>query len=219
MEDIKFSFVASRSKYSAFEIKKMNLKLINNVSKLLQLLIFFVILFLVSTILYSARYWPDVYNYINANITITRIPTLKELNPTILSIDYTTESTTQIDGMSTTDWYETSTSDYLFDGNYSAIFDEEFDYFLPIENRRKREAVNINQDFVLLPNKTVIVDYFFDYDYEERDKVKVKSLLDGGKRNDGTVKEKYNLKFKIIHNDDTVSRTIILLKDNLIIYF
>lgn len=132
---------------------KMMLKL---AIKLLILMIFFVILFLILAALYSTRYWPDIYNYVNANITIKRIPTLSELNLTILEVDETTEFYATVG-----DYPEATTIEGL---------DIDIDDFFNVTNddeaykaiRVKRYALEeFGKDYSELPKKNVVVDYMF----------------------------------------------------------
>ncbi|XP_045507195.1 chymotrypsin-C-like isoform X2 [Colias croceus] len=121
---------------------KLNIASTKFIIQLLILLILAVLIFILSTFLYSIRYWPDVYNYINANITIKRIHTITELNLTYF--DDTTEFYT------TTDFVEDTTIEY------------EPDYFsLDDVESRKRRYVDIEKDYIELPNK-VLIDYFFE---------------------------------------------------------
>ncbi|XP_060807783.1 chymotrypsin-like elastase family member 2A isoform X2 [Amyelois transitella] len=144
----------------------INLKLTKFIIRLLILMILFVVLFLISTVLYSTKYWPDVYNYVNANITIKRIPTLSELNLTIIEVSYTEKyPTTDIDG-TTEDDSDSNTEDGLFS------FDE-FDF---PSSRHKRE-VKIENDYSEVPSKSVVVDYFFDEDSTKL----IKDLIDESK--------------------------------------
>lgn len=133
---------------------KLNLSLLKLIIRLLSLLILFVILFMISTFLYSARFWPDIYNYVNANITIKRIPTISELNITIINvpvdnIEYTTEV------YSTTDGY-TDVTDTFDD------FTGDFDDFFNDRKRREVKIEETNKDYSELP-QNVIVHYVFSY--------------------------------------------------------
>lgn len=151
---------------------KINMPLLKLAIRLIILLILFVVLFLISAFLYSARYWPDIYNYVNANITITRIPTLSELNLTIIEVDYATEtySTTDFDYSDSTNSFDT-TEDYAFS------FDD-FD-FPKSKVRRNAPLEGIGLDYGTVPKKTVLVDYFF-MDEESSTKV-IKDLVDESK--------------------------------------
>ncbi|CAH4032267.1 unnamed protein product [Pieris brassicae] len=92
----------------------------------------------------SIRYWPDVYNYINANITIKRIPTITELNVT-----YYEETT------------DDATTEYILD----TTIEESTDYFSleDVEMKRDKRRVEIEVDYVQLP-KMGVVDYFFEFE-------------------------------------------------------
>ncbi|XP_013147117.1 PREDICTED: serine protease gd-like isoform X2 [Papilio polytes] len=103
-----------------------------------------VVLFIIASVLYSVRYWPDLYRYVNANITITRISKISELNLT-----YFEEITT-----------EDFQSTYVYDYTLSPIdgVDQEFDYFdSPKINKREIPIVN---DYNELP-KVNVIDYTF----------------------------------------------------------
>lgn len=153
----------------------MNLTLMKLTIKLLILMIFFVMIFMISALLYSSRYWPDVYNYINANITIKHIPTLSELNLTVVEVEWTTEFYTTNKEYNTTD-----------DG-----FDFDIDEFTNIQGdfpkRPKREAKieNFENDYIELPSRSVVVDYVFLEDININDGVVwkriVKDLIDESK--------------------------------------
>lgn len=150
---------------------KINLPLLKLVIRLIILMILFVVLFLISAFLYSARYWPDIYNYVNANITITRIPTLSELNLTIIEVEYGTEmySTTDFDYSDSTNAFDT-TEDYAFS------FDE-FD-FPKAKVRRNAKLEDLGKDFAEVPKKAVLVDYFF---MDEEGTKIIKDLVDESK--------------------------------------
>lgn len=143
---------------------KVNLTLLKMIIQLLIILIMIVMLFIISVLLYSTRYWPDLYNYINANITIKRIPKISEFNVTVLeeSDIYTTTSINDYNDISTTDTFD---DDYL-------TFDD-------VEKRNKREIIieNIN-DYNELPKKEIIVDYVFEL---EDEKAIIKDLIDESK--------------------------------------
>lgn len=103
-----------------------------------------VVLFIIASVLYSVRYWPDLYKYVNANITITRISKISELNLT-----YFEEITT-----------EDFPSTYVYDYTLSPIdgVGQEFDYFdSPKINKREIPIVN---DYNELP-KVNVMDYTF----------------------------------------------------------
>ncbi|XP_063834113.1 proclotting enzyme-like isoform X2 [Ostrinia nubilalis] len=150
---------------------KINISLLKMVIRLIILLILFVCLFLISAFLYSARYWPDIYNYVNANITITRIPTLSELNLTIIEVDYATEmySTTDIDYDSSTRFDTTEDDAFSFD---------EFD-FPKSKVRRNAKLEDMGKDYSEVPKKTILVDYFF-VDEDSSSKI-IKDLVDESK--------------------------------------
>lgn len=130
---------------------KVNFELLKIITRLLILLILFVMLFVISAFLYTAKYWPDVYTYVNANITIKRIPTISELNITIINrIDeeYTTEnlySTTDISG--TTEEFE----------EYTVIFED----FFPDRRKRQVKIERMNNDYGEVP-KNMIIHYVFE---------------------------------------------------------
>ncbi|XP_050676039.1 uncharacterized protein LOC126972974 isoform X2 [Leptidea sinapis] len=125
---------------------KPNISSTKLIIRLLIVLIILTVLIIFSTFLYSFRYWPDVYNYIHANITIKRIPTISEIK---VSCDDTTEYYT------TTDIYDVeSTTDIDNIENFTS----------DIINRPKRK-VNVEEvkDYIELP-QLVTVDYVFDID-------------------------------------------------------
>lgn len=130
---------------------KLSQPMMKLIIKTLILMMLFVIMFLISSFLYSARYWPDVYNYINANITIKRIPTISELELTVLEVDYTTEGYTTTD----VDYIDISTID---DFNIDEFMKDEFDS----KSKVKRNIV-IEQlkDYIELPPRGIFVDYIF----------------------------------------------------------
>lgn len=117
-------------------------------------MILFVMLFIISLFLYSAKYWPDVYNYINANITIKRIQTISELNMTILTVnngEYTTEtySTTDLD-------YNEGTTDKF--GNTEDFGD--FEDFFNDRKKRNVKVEEIGKDYSEVP-RNAIINYVF----------------------------------------------------------
>ncbi|XP_053620362.1 clotting factor B-like isoform X2 [Plodia interpunctella] len=148
-------------------MKGLNLDLAKLIIRILILMILFVVLFILSCLLYSSKYWPDVYNYVHANITIKRIPTLSELNFTVIEVDYTEiYPTTDLDG-TTIDDFDTNTEDSIF------LFDE-FDF----PTTKEKRGVKIdNNDYMEVPSKSVLVDYFF---VEEPTKL-IKDLIDESK--------------------------------------
>lgn len=130
---------------------KVNLELLKIITRLLILLILFVMLFMISAFLYTAKYWPDVYTYVNANITIKRIPTISELNITIINrIDgeYTTEKL-----YSTTDF--TDTTDEFEE--YTVNFED----FFPDRRKRGIKIERMNNDYGEVP-RNVIIHYVFE---------------------------------------------------------
>lgn len=136
---------------------KINISLMKLTVRLLLLLIFFAIIYMILAVLYSSRYWPDVYRYINANITIKRIPTLSELELTILEVDGTTEFYSTVDGYaesSTVDGINIEIDDFTnFDDNNKEI---------PKTKRTKRYALeDFGKDYIELPKTNVVVDYLF----------------------------------------------------------
>lgn len=159
----------------------MNAKSLKTLSKLLVLLIFMVSLFIVSLILYCIRYLPDLYNYMNANITIKVIPKVHELNLTVFEVDFDENKTT-------TETYDISTTeDYVFNDKYDneAILDDDFDEFLAVESRKKRDDDNY------LVKSPVAVDYFFDYRLEDDKDTLKTSLISESKVLDILVTDKY----------------------------
>uniref|UniRef100_A0A2H1WNV5 SFRICE_033199 n=1 Tax=Spodoptera frugiperda TaxID=7108 RepID=A0A2H1WNV5_SPOFR len=110
-------------------------------------------MFMISTFLYSAKYWPDVYNYINANITIKRIPTISELELTVIEVvDYTTEQPyTSTDG----DYIEVSTVDDL---DIDEFMKDEIDFTKKVKRHIEVEQL---KDYIELPPRPIFVDYVF----------------------------------------------------------
>ncbi|XP_063385908.1 uncharacterized protein LOC134671954 [Cydia fagiglandana] len=136
-----------------------NFEFLKLIIRLLILLILFVMLFIISAFLYSAKYWPDVYNYINANITIKRIPTISELHPVIIhEIDYTTEFTELYSTTDGSDYLEVTTDDDVFDLSFDDFMNDGAD-----DKRRKRqipvEEMKVNIEIV-----KANYDYVFDFD-------------------------------------------------------
>ena len=119
----------------------------------------FVIMFMISSFLYSARYWPDIYNYINANITIRRIPTISELELTkidVIEVEYTTE-------IFSDSHYSTTDDDYL---DSSTVNGPDIEEFMKDEinfNKKVKRAIIIEQlkDYIELPPRPIFVDYIF----------------------------------------------------------
>ncbi|XP_063366907.1 uncharacterized protein LOC134655378 [Cydia amplana] len=133
-----------------------NLEFLKLIIRLLILLILFVMLFIISAFLYSAKYWPDVYNYINANITIKRIPTISELHPVIIhESDYTTELYSTTDG---SDYLEVITDDDDFDLN--------FDDFMNVgtDDKRRKRQIPVEEMKVNIEIVKANYDYVFDFD-------------------------------------------------------
>ncbi|XP_034826320.1 chymotrypsin-like elastase family member 2A isoform X2 [Maniola hyperantus] len=140
---------------------KLNLPFIKMIIKILILLILIVMLSIISAFLYSAKYWPDVYNYMNANITIKRIPKISETeNLTIV------EEVTEI--YRTTSLYENVETTTITD--FETIF-EDFD--LDDINRKKRNVkIEVPKDYSEVPKSEVLIDYIFDVGYSTTDKIK-----------------------------------------------
>lgn len=116
-------------------------------------MILFVCMFIISAFLYSTRYWPDVYNYINANITIKRIPTISELNIQIVEVGY--DYTTEVYSTTDAEYFELSTTD-----------DFDMDEFMSarIEAKPKvKRNVMLEEikDYRELPDRPIFVDYVF----------------------------------------------------------
>lgn len=121
--------------------------------KIIILMILFVCMFIISAFLYSTRYWPDVYNYINANITIKRIPTISELNIQIVEVGY--DYTTEVYSTTDAEYFELSTTD-----------DFDIDEFMSarIEAKAKvKRNVMLEEikDYRELPDRPIFVDYVF----------------------------------------------------------
>lgn len=119
--------------------------------RILILMILFVIIYLISAILYSAKYWPDIYNYINANITIKRIPKISELNITEIEV-FTTDP---IDIYTTTEpefEIEISTID-IFDINEFTNFERD------VRDKRDTPIINFGNDYSELPKTEIVVDH------------------------------------------------------------
>jgi hypothetical protein len=144
---------------------KINIPIVKLFIKLLVLMVIFVVLFIISAFLYSARYWPDIYNYVNGNITIKRIPTISELNLTVVEVVDYTES------------YSTTDSDYSDTTEYDSTTDSAFDDFKSIIKRAVLE--DMSNDYSEVPKKGVIVDYSW-VDDESTTKL-MKDLIDESK--------------------------------------
>ncbi|XP_063540736.1 uncharacterized protein LOC134749647 [Cydia strobilella] len=133
-----------------------NLEFLKLIIRLLILLILFVMLFIISAFLYSAKYWPDMYNYINANITIKRIPTISELHPVIVhETDYTTELYSTTDG---SDYLEVTTNGGDFDLNFDDFMNEGAD------DRRRKRQIPVEEMKVNIEIVKANYDYVFDFD-------------------------------------------------------
>lgn len=129
--------------------------------KLLILLILLVMLFIISALLYSAKYWPDVYSYVNGNITIKRISKISEIeNFTIV------EEITEI--YETTSLYENleTTTETDFGSSYFDLDD--------VHNFRKKRSVKIENpnDYSEVPQPEIVVDYFFDEGFSTTETIK-----------------------------------------------
>ncbi|XP_047539344.1 serine protease gd-like [Vanessa atalanta] len=140
---------------------KLNLSLMKLIIKLLILLILIVMLFIIVMFLYSAKYWPDIYNFINANVTITHIPKISEIEKST-SFDETTEY------YGTTNVYDTTDISISID-----VFDDDYFNFDDVENeRKKRNSIFIEtKDYSEVPEKKTIVDYFFNIDDENLEEI------------------------------------------------
>ena len=104
---------------------------------------------IISAFLYSTKYWPDVYNYINANITIKRIPKLSEIeNLTIF--EETTDTT--IDIYETTEYITTD----MYEKDYISF--DDFEY----KKRKRSIEIGEERDYSDVASNAVIVDYEFD---------------------------------------------------------
>ncbi|CAH0715099.1 unnamed protein product, partial [Brenthis ino] len=129
---------------------KLNISMMQLVIRLLILMILIVMLGIISTFLYSVKFWPDIYNYINANITIKRIPKISEIeNLTIIE-----------DTMSmTTDFYESTdfSTTEAYEDDYS-----KFEDFEDLNRRRRNVKVDEGKDYSEIPKSNVVVDYVFD---------------------------------------------------------
>ncbi|XP_026735588.1 uncharacterized protein LOC113499342 [Trichoplusia ni] len=123
------------------------------VIKMIILMMLFVLMFMISSFLYSAKYWPDVYNYINANITIKRIPTISELQLTVVDVDYTTEA--EVYTTTDQDYMEMTTSE---DFDIDEFMKDEFD--LKAKTKRNIEIEQF-KDYIELPPRGIFVDYVF----------------------------------------------------------
>lgn len=113
-------------------------------------MILIVMLGIITAFLYSVKFWPDVYNYINANITIKRIPKISEIeNLTIFedTMNITTDIYENTD-FSTTEIYE---DDYL-----------KFEDFEDLNRKRRNVRVDEGKDCSEIPKSNVVVDYVFD---------------------------------------------------------
>lgn len=113
-------------------------------------MILIVMLGIITAFLYSVKFWPDVYNYINANITIKRISKISEIeNLTIFedTMNITTDIYENTD-FSTTEIYE---DDYL-----------KFEDFEDLNRKRRNVRVDEGKDYSEIPKSNVVVDYVFD---------------------------------------------------------
>lgn len=121
--------------------------------KMLILMILFVVLFMISSFLYTARYWKDIYNYVNANITIRRIPTITELELTRIEVEsaFTTETYTSTD----IDYVDFSTIDGL---DIDEFMKDEIDFKKKV---KRFIAVEQLKDYIELPQRPIFVDYVF----------------------------------------------------------
>ncbi|XP_064074758.1 ovochymase-like isoform X3 [Vanessa tameamea] len=140
---------------------KLNLSLMKLIIKLLILLILIVMLFIIVMFLYSAKYWPDIYNFINANVTITHIPKISEIEKST-SFDETTEY------YGTTNVYDATDISISID-----VFDDDYFNFDDVENeRKKRNSIFIEtKDYSEVPEKKIIVDYYFNIDDENLEEI------------------------------------------------
>lgn len=116
-------------------------------------------LFIISAFLYSAKFWPDVYNYINANITIKRIPTISELNPVFVDeVDFTTEVYSTTDN---NDYIDTFTAD----DNIGLSFD---DFLNDAESKRRKRQIPVEEMKISFEVKKAINDDTFDFEVSTR---------------------------------------------------
>lgn len=113
--------------------------------------------FIITMFLYSVKYWPDVYNYINANITIKRIPKISEIE-----INMTIYDSTDINETTDLNDFNDITTEYYGGDDYFSL-DE-------VENRRRRR-VEQDIDYSDVPTREDIDDYIFEVQ-PERDLVK-----------------------------------------------
>ncbi|XP_039746788.1 serine protease gd-like isoform X2 [Pararge aegeria] len=130
---------------------KLNLSLVKMIIKLLILLILIVMLGIISACLYSIKYWPDVYNYINGNITIKRIPKISEI-----------ENYTIVEG--TTDTYRTTSAYEIEDTTTTSGFETNYFDLDDVESSRKKRNIEIEvpKDYSEVPKSIGLVEYFFD---------------------------------------------------------
>lgn len=122
-------------------------------------MILIVMLLIIVMFLCSTKYWRDVHNYINANITITHIPKRSEMeNWTII------EETTEFNDF-TTNIYETTT-----DVNNEDYFD-----FNDVENGKTKRSMKIveTKDYSEVPKKdeNEIVNYYFNIDESKEEEM------------------------------------------------
>lgn len=114
-------------------------------------------LLIIVMFLCSTKYWRDVHNYINANITITHIPKRSKMeNWTIV------EETTEFNDF-TTNIYETTT-----DINNDDYFD-----FNDVENGKTKRSVKNEEtkDYSEVPNENEIVNYYFNIDESKEEEM------------------------------------------------
>ncbi|XP_032522049.2 chymotrypsin-like protease CTRL-1 isoform X2 [Danaus plexippus] len=136
---------------------KLNINLMRLIIQLSILLVMIVMFFIITMFLYSVKYWPDVYNYINANITIKRIPKISEIE-----INMTIYDSTDINETTDLNDFNDITTEYYGGDDYFSL-DE-------VENR-KRRRVEQDIDYSDVPTKEDIDDYIFEVQ-PERDLVK-----------------------------------------------
>ncbi|XP_050356527.1 chymotrypsin-like elastase family member 2A isoform X2 [Nymphalis io] len=148
---------------------KLSLSLMKLIIKLLIILILIVMLFIIVMFLYSAKYWPDVYNFVNANITITHIPKRSEIVKET-SFDETTEY------YGTTNVYDFTDVSISVD-----VIDDDYFNFDDVENERnKRNSIIVeSKDYSEVPEKKIIVDYFFNID--DQNPERINDLIDESK--------------------------------------
>ncbi|CAH2098490.1 unnamed protein product [Euphydryas editha] len=115
-------------------------------------MILIAMLLIIVMFLCSTKYWRDVHNYINANITITHIPKRSEVSNWTIIDD-------------TTEYYEVTTNMYESTLTTDGVNKDYFDLD-DVKNRKKKRSVKIveTKDYSEVSEKNKMVDYYFNID-------------------------------------------------------